>query len=181
MGMLARICLVLAVAATVHADDGIRMRVEGEHEPLLHIDPALRPKLEGLGAVEDTRETVVPIGANARAVLEGAWWDNQDRDLRHPLTDVPGRGWRASLRLERQLGPLTFVLGATLADVDSRYGSGHYYDLGIGLGRVFKLSRWMTAWIMLTAGRRHWLTDRPIAGEPIDDTTVMLTIGTTFR
>ena len=157
------------------------MRVEGEPEPLLHIDPTLVPRLEGLGAVEQTRETVLPIGAKARAVFEGAWWENDDRDLRHPLIDVPGRGWRTSLRLQRELGPLTLVLGAALADVDSRYGSGRYYDVGIGIGRTFKLSRWMTAWIMLTAGRRHWLTDRPIAGEPIDDTTVMLTFGTTFR
>jgi len=75
---------------------------------------------------------------------------------------------------------LRFGAGVSVAHVDTRFGSGSYVDLGLSLSRTVRLSRWMTAWISLSFGRRRWLDSSPPAGEA-DATEAMLTIGTTFR
>lgn len=145
----------------------------------LELDPTLRPRLEGLGAVEERHRSELRLGPRTRAVLEGSWWANED-DGPLPVLDLPARGWRAALRLSHDFGFARLDANAGVSHVDMRFGSGSYVELGISLGRTFRLSRWMTGWISLGIGRRQWLGDQPPAAES-DATEVMLRIGTTFR
>lgn len=172
----------MLVAPAARADDALttRARLDAEaHAHVLELDPELQPRLEGLGAVEQSTRTTLPLDVHTVAMLTLAEWANEDT-ADHPLIDVPAAGWRAGFRLARDLGFATVELHGELDHVESRYGRGTYRDVGISIGRTFRLSRWMTAWISLGLAHRHWLDQAP-AGEPSDETTVMLTIGTTFR
>ena len=188
--------LVVVLATPAHADEELH-----EHSslldkgPQLDLDPVFRPALEGLGAASETERKVVPIGKHARAVFEGTWWANADNDVTgQRAVDFESRGWRAGVRVERDLGFATLALHASLNHVDvdvpnmPRYelggtsgppGSGTYYDVGVALFRKWRLSRWMTAWISLDVGQRVWLGTPP-AGEQ-NDTRATLSIGTTFK
>jgi hypothetical protein len=147
--------------------------------PGLVLDPLLRSRLVGLGAVEDGERTELEIGPHTRLVLDGGWWSNDDEDPRHPLIDSPGRGWEAGLRLSHGLGPVTIGASASVNQIDAQRERGRHVDVGLSLGRSVRLSRWMIGWVSLGIGRRRWLGDAP-EGES-DASQVMLTIGTTFR
>lgn len=78
-------------------------------------------------------------------------------------------------------GLLTFA--SSLSDIDTPFGSGRYYDVGVSLIRTTKLSKGRKAWYGITAGRPKWLLDddqvKPPAGEA-NAMQVMLVLGFTF-
>ena len=175
--------VVVAVAllpGAARADDPTSLR-DGEKplllgeasEAILHLDLVELPSLAGLGAkAEGHEQTTVMIGRHTWVELESMRWSN---DL-----DVPERGYTAGVRLAHDFGPFVVGVGAELHSIDRRYGGGSYYDVGLTIGTSKKLSRWMTAWIALSIGRRKWLGDKPPDGEA-DGEQVTLSIGTTFK
>lgn len=177
--------LVLVVRARpARADEALEVHESPEPPRAgrwLELDPTLRPRLEGLGAAQETYRSERRLGLRTRAVLESVRWANEDDDEDTlPALDLPGRGWRAALRLSHDFGFARLDANVSVNHVDMRFGSGSYVDLGISLGRTFRLSRWMTGWISLGIGRRQWVGDQPPADES-DATELMLRIGTTFR
>jgi hypothetical protein len=174
---------LLAAARPARADEAVEAQATDE-EPRggrwLELDPTLRLRLEGLGALEETDRRELRLGRRTRVVLEGTRWANEDGEPL-PYIDLPARGWRTTLRISRDVGG-GLRLGATASvnEVDSRFGSGAHVDIGLSLGRTFRLSRWMTGWISLGVGWRRWLGEEPPAGEA-GGTEAMLRIGTTFR
>jgi hypothetical protein len=174
---------LVAGAPPVRGDDGLEVRARSElldPGPRLELDPVLPPLLVGLGATAQVDRTELRIGADTRVVLEGVRWIHDDAAAL-PHVDLPARGWRAAVRLSRDLGFAHLEAGASLDEVDSRFGSGRHVDLGLSIRRTFRLSRWMTAWISLGVGRRRWLGDEPPPAGESDATSVMLRVGTTFR
>lgn len=143
--------------------------------PLLHFEPVLRPSLDGLSlaARTDTKRDVLRLGPRAIAEIEGTAWTT---DL-----DVPARGWDAAVRLSYDLGPVRITAHASVHGVDARFGGGAYREIGVSIGRTFRLSRWMTAWVSLDIGQRHWLGEGPPPAGEADSTQIMLNLGTTFR
>ncbi|HTL35835.1 MAG TPA: hypothetical protein VL326_22050 [Kofleriaceae bacterium] len=175
--------VVVAVAArTAAADDGVAVHVKREavHEPYLTLDPMLRSNLEGLTATDERTATEVTIG-DTHMILEGIASENVDRpDRGRVVEDVESRGWRAGVRITRKIGPFDFDAWAAAANVQTRYGSGTYRDVGVALTKRFSLSRWMKAWISLSVGSRTWLGGEPPPGEA-NSTQATLSVGTTFR
>ena len=179
-------CSILVLAAVgvrvARGDDTPEVHArwqKPEHGPWLTLEPALQPKVQGLGATEETEGTQLRIGARTSLVLEGSTWLNKDT-VKKPLLDLPGRGWQAALRLSHDFGWFRVGAAASLNHVDSRYERGTYRDVRVSVSRTTRLSRWMTAWISLEAGSRHWYGEKPPDGEA-DGTEAMLSIGTTFR
>jgi len=179
-----RTALVLVIAATptreAVADDGIAVHVKREtiHEPYLTIDPILRSNFEGLTGETEHHDTVVTIG-NTSVIVEGIATANVDRPWR-VTEDLESRGWRASVRVSRKIGPFDFDAWAAIDSSQTRFGGGTYRDVGASLSKRFSLSRWMKAWISLSISNRTWLGDALPPGEA-NATTVMLSVGTTFR
>lgn len=168
--------VVLSLPAMVHADEATSVTAELLHhdEPLLHLDPTIQPQRIGLPENIDVAEqTTIALGKRTWVELQGLRYTNE--------SVTTERAWTASLRLAHDLGPFTVIAHATLGGVDSRYERGGYYDVGLTIGATKRLSRWMTAWIALSVGRRVWLGKEPPPGEVKESTAVMLTIGTTFR
>ena len=166
--------VVAAIAGSARADDALTVhaRSASEHGCWLDLDPALlRPTLEGTNIAEQVDHTIVPIGEKAFAVLQGASW-TADEEPFHP------RGERAAIGLAYDLGLATVVVAVEHDRLDWQLGRGAYTDFSVSVRRTHQLSRWMTAWIALSLGYRHW--NDPPPGEH-DSATVMLTIGTTFR
>ena len=174
--------VILAVARTAAADDGIRVHVEREevHEPYLTLDPVLRSNFEGLTVHSERHETDVSIG-DTHVILEGIAAANTDDPGRgHVIEDVESRSWRAGVRFSRKVGPFDFEAWGAVENVQTRYGRGTYRDVGVALVKRFALSRWMKAWVSLSLNNRKWLDDKPPDGEA-NGTTFMLSLGTTFR
>jgi hypothetical protein len=172
---------LVVAARAARADDELEAHARSKllwDGPSLVLDPVLLPRLEGLGAAEERERTPLRLGPRTRLVLEGVHWANQDTAERQHV-DVVARGWRAAARLSYDFGFLRLGASASVDHVDTRFGSGSYVDLGVSLSRTVRLSRWMTAWISLSLGRRRWQGSPP-AGEA-DSTEAMLTVGTTFR
>jgi hypothetical protein len=154
--------------------------------PDLPVEPLMRPDLEAFDAIRNRLATRLTLGAHTWATIEGSWWSAERNDPENGGTkDRPGHGWRAALRLSRELGPLHFELTGgigqadSVGELDNRYTGGMFSDVSASLSMTKKLSRWMTAWIALSFGHRTWLGVPPL-GEA-DTTQGMLTIGTTFR
>lgn len=167
------VLLVVALARPARADDALAVR-EGTllrpgEEPLLELDPVWRPT-RALDAPIDTTRALFVV-ADTLVALESSRWSYDN--------GMTGDGWGTSLRLSRNLGPLRVSGYASYQALDTRLGAGSYVDLGISVGRTVRLSRWMTAWIALSLGHRRWL-DEPPVGES-SGTTLMLSVGTTFR
>jgi hypothetical protein len=174
--------VILAVVRTAAADDGIRVHVEREevHEPYLQLDPILRSNFEGLTVQSERHETDVSIG-DTHMILEGiAATNTDDPGTGQVIEDVESRSWRAGVRFSRKIGPFDFDAWGSVANVQTRYGRGTYRDVGVSLAKRFSLSKWMKAWIALSLNSRKWLDDKPPDGEA-DGTTLMLSVGTTFR
>jgi hypothetical protein len=180
--------LVLLLACDpAAADDGtpsVTERTSLSREPtgpLLHLDFVLPVKAESVGATTRRESYVLELGSRARLVADGTWWSSPlaPQPLGPDDTEDVARGWRAAYELSYDLGP--FRLGATMAlgRVDSRFERGTYRVVGVSASRTLRLSRWMLAWISLGVGRQQWF-GAPPPGES-DSTTVMLSIGTTFR
>jgi hypothetical protein len=112
-------------------------------------------------------------------VLAGESWSTEADPARQPYdVDVPARGWHATLEATYDLGPFELSANMSLSRIHGRYEAGTYRDIGIALTKRFRLSRWMLAWISLGIGQRTWLGVDP---PERNSTTVMLSIGTTFR
>jgi hypothetical protein len=182
-------CLIALalLAIEAEADDettGITIRAPERWQnggPLLDSSPRATPNVKGLGVSETTFARIVERGP-ARVAVRGSSWTCEQALLHAPGVhlDVPARGWETGLDLSYDLGP--FRLGGHLTQgfVDSAYARGAYRDVGISISRTFTLSRWMHAWISLGVSRRNWLDEKPPPGET-EGTTLMLSVGTTFR
>lgn len=197
--MRSAVLALVLLAGVAYADETTSVRettlLEKGTDPLLHLDPVVLPGLAGLGTRADTHErTMMQLGGHTWAELEGVHWTNQDVDRRFMNDETtPERGWTASVRLSRDFGPFQASLLARVGEIDSqqallaqrlagdrsRFSPGHYYDLGLTIGKSQKLSRWMTAWIALTLGYRGWIGTPP--GDEKGGGQVMLSVGTTFR
>lgn len=178
--MRAIVAAVALLPGAALADDATSVR-DGEKplllreadEAILHLDLVTLPSNAGLGAKADVDErTTVTLGRHTWLELEGTRWSNE--------LDVPERGWNAGVRVAHRIGPVLVSLGAELHNIDRRYSSGSYYDVGLTIGTSKKLSRWMTAWLALTIGRRTWLGDKPPDGEA-NGYQLMISVGTTFK
>lgn len=173
--------LVLLVARIAHADEATELHEDSTvpealtrdpHAPLLSLDPFLRSNVEGFEADVKTERKDFALGPNTRARIESEAWTN-------PM--LGGAGWGATARLAYNFHGLQFGFEAGYHRVDGQLTHGGYRFLGFSIAKTFKLSKWMTAWISLTVGQRQWLGDRgPPTGET-NDTSAMLSIGTTFR
>ncbi len=187
------------LAGAAHADDPVEVHestlLDKGTEPLLHLDPVALPGIAGLGTRDDTHErTMMQLGEHTWVELEGVHWTNQDKDRRF-LNDetTPERGWTASVRLSHDFGPFEASVLGRIGEVDSqqallaqrfsgdktRFTPGHYYEVGVTIGKSKKLSRWKTAWIALTLGYRGWIGEPP--GDELSGGQAMLSIGTTFK
>lgn len=181
---------MVVMVGSAHADDDatrLAERYEASDAlpaPVLEIDPVFRPTVEGL-ATKEVHHTARYDLFGTRITLDGV--------ERLDETDVASRGWRTELKLRRDLGFAMLTAGLSLENIQStnivrtaeqgeqRFGSRTYVDMGVALTRTFKLSRWHTAWISLSLGRRRWLGDGPPPPGEQDSTQVMLSIGTTFK
>jgi hypothetical protein len=164
---------VLCIAASAHADDGLALhavRRDAEPAPQLELDPILSSRFETLHADEDTHAARIPLGPHLTAQLETTAWSN---------LDITEHGWSSVARLAADRGPWHASALVSWNGVDGWLGGGRYTDVGVALARTFHLSRWMTAWIALSISQRQW-SGSPPPGER-SGTTVMLSIGTTFR
>jgi len=165
------ICLSVSRAQadeTTELHEGLTREEAG---PLLHLDSMLRSNPEGLDADVKRESVDFDLGPRTRARVEANTWTN-------PLFN--GEGWGTTLRLVHDFKVIQFSVEAGYQRVDSTFAHGGYALVGLSLTRTLRLSKWMTAWISLSVGKRRWLGQQPPPGEA-DDTAVMLNIGTTFR
>ena len=172
---------MLCIARIAHADETTELHdgadasealTRDPHGPLLTFDTILRSNTEGFDADVKTEQTDFTLGPNTRARVESEAWTN-------PL--LAAEGWGATARLAYNFHGIQFGFEAGYHRVDSQFAHGGYTQLGFSIAKTFKLSKWMTAWISLTVGRRAWLgQDGPPPGET-NDTSAMFNIGTTFR
>lgn len=179
--------LVLLACSPAFADEGASdlgvhtpLRWEHPDEPVLHLDPIPPLATEGLGAKTARTTQVLQLGPHARLVGEGESWTASLSPMPPgPEIDDVSRGWRAGYSLSYDLGPFSVGAAVDYGHVDSGYERGTYRYVGLSIYRTFRLSRWMLAWIALSAGRQTWLGVPP-PGEH-DTSSLSLTIGTTFR
>ena len=180
-------CVAVSAATPARADDALTARARAEQPPQLVLDlpsappfggaarsgeagpfdPTLAPVLLSLRA--QVGEQRAGIDLTSRLSLERtiALWNDETTDA---------LGWRWQARLAYELGSgLRLVATGGAGAVQSRFGSDLYYDVGIGIAKLWRLSRWTTAWLSLTAGYR--MSPSTTVGEG----TVMLRVGFTFR
>lgn len=176
--MRAAIAVVALSAASARADDASSLHERGPallhatSDELLHLAPVSIPFTAGLGARIEREHAGIDLGEHGWVELEGTRWTNE--------LDVPARGGAIGIRVGYDIGWLHLSAGLELGNVDNRYSSGSYYDVGISIGTSKRLSRWTTAWLALSVGRRVWRGVEPPPGEH-DVFQVMLTLGFTFR
>lgn len=157
-----------------HADDATELHEGLTREPtgpLLQIESMLRSNPEGFDALVKHESVDFELGPRTRARALANAWTN-------PLFN--GEGWGTTLRLVHDFKVIQFSVEAGYQRVDSTFAHGGYAFVGLSLTRTLRLSKWMTAWISLSVGKRRWLGQQPPPGEA-DDTAVMLNLGTTFR
>lgn len=178
---------MLLVAGVAHADpeaDALQVKAAALMRELhdtpdatdgLHLDPALRLTPSSAGLTQEHQQRTYALGHHTTAKVEGTWWS-----VNH---DVPVRGWRASISASHDFGFARLSATAATEHVDTDLGHGTFTDVGLSLSRSARLSRWMTGWVGLSVGYRHWLDQQrqaPPAGET-DATQLTLSIGTTFK
>jgi hypothetical protein len=186
--------VLLVTTNVARADDPMSLR-EGllRGEPLLEVDRALididtamRSNTQGFEADVTREQYDFKLGTNTRARIESSAWEN-------PLLN--GNGWGASLRIVHDFKVIQIGVEAGFQRVDSGAVDGpteqsphsksvhrSYAFVGAAITKKKKLSKWMTAWISLSVGRRKWINrDQPPPNGEADDTAGMLSIGTTFR
>lgn len=155
--------------AHAHADDGLALRTHGEDaaEPLLHLDPMFAPVLESSFA--DTHvdvDTHFDLGKATTAALATSEWIDATTDA---------RGWTTGLRVSHDFGFARLIASGSASQVTSRYGSTTYADLGLALVKLWRISRWTTAWLSLGLDYRGASGQLPGGG------AVMVRFGFTFR
>jgi hypothetical protein len=162
--------VAIACAQTVHADDGLVLRTHGEDaaaEPLLHLDPMVAPVLESSFADEHVDvDTHFDLGKATTAALTTSEWIDATTDA---------RGWTTGLRISHDFGFARLVATGSTSQVTSRYGSTTYADLGLALVKLWRLSRWTTAWLSLGLDYRG--ASGPVPGGG----AIMVRFGFTFR
>lgn len=173
------VLIVLVLARPARADEPTELHDDAApHEgltrdatgPLLHLEPLLRPDVESFVKDREAHTANLDLGPIARANIEASAW-------RGELFD--STGWSGTIRLTRTFYGFQIGFEASMNRVDSALTHGTYRLVGLSIMRTKKLSRWMTAWISLTVGKRTWVGTPP-PGE-VNDTAAMLSIGTTFR
>jgi hypothetical protein len=165
---------ILLVAGSVGADEDTELHEGLTREatgPLLDLETTLRSYTEGLDAESKREQYDFTIGRHTRAQLEANAWQS-------PL--LAGKGYGATLRLVHDFKVIQVGVEASVQRVDSQFAHGSYYTVGLSLTRTLRLSKWMIGWLSLSIGRRKWLGNQAPPGEA-DDTTLMLSLGTTFR
>jgi hypothetical protein len=170
-------CIVLAsLASSAAADDttSIHMHRRGEAhaEPLLHLDAALPNPADAEGGINDGRSVLIDLGPRIRLGAEGKWWQSGLAPSMF-AEDLPIKGWQAGAELSYDLGPFSVGINASMG----RVGDTSHRMAGLVAFRTFKLSRWMTAWIVLGFAFEQF--DTP--GQRRQGTTAGITLGTTFR
>lgn len=149
--------------------------------PLLTLDIVPRPNVVGLGVTEDTKRTAIQLGPRAKIMMTGTSWKGYADAV--PTDGVPendvANGTRMAIGFQYDFGWLQLDAWASQNVLSSQYGSGAYRDVSLTISKSHRFSRWVTGWIGLSIGRRTWTTDPP-DGED-NATTIMLTIGATFR
>jgi len=182
---LAVVALVAMSNVAMADGDGITVRVperwEQDSGPQLHLDYVTRDATEGPASTHERKTTIYELGPLARVVAQGDWWSSMsgpDLTGAHDL-EVTARGWRAGLELSHDFGWFRLGVNVAMGHVDSPLERGDYRMIGISLFRTFRLSRWMQAWISLTAGYQQWLGTPPPGQQSAG--TIMLGFGTTFR
>lgn len=168
---------ILLASSVAFADETtIRMRRHAEDpaEPLLHLDTATPNPADAEGGIVDGRATILDLGRRARIGVEGTWWQTGLAPSMFS-EDLRNHGWRASAELSYDLGPFRVGINASL----TRDAESTHRMVGLFAYRTFRLSRWMTAWIVLGLALEQW----DDAGEttPKQGVNMGLTIGTTFR
>lgn len=172
------VLIVLVLVQTAHADEPTELHEEAPHEgltrdatgPLLHLEPLLRPNVESFVTDRESHTASFDLGPIARANIEASAWRGEL---------FGATGWSGTIRVAHDFKWFQVGFEASINRVDSGTTHGSYRLLGLSIMRTKKLSRWMTAWISLTIGKRTW-EGQPPRGET-NDTAVMLSIGTTFR
>ena len=176
--------MVPIVVESARADDALSVDESFGHdsgEPLLTLDLVPRPGIAGLGVTEDTDRITLVLGQRATLTLSGASWRGYTDAV--PVDgneDELVRGARAALRFRYDLGWLQLDASASQNAMSSRYGSGTYRDVSLTISKSHRFSRWVTGWIGLSLANRQW-TGQPPVGEEQSSTTLMLSIGGTFR
>lgn len=176
--------VVVALGAQARADGTVEagrveLRYRGESQgALLELDPMFdpiaRPNIEGLGAVETRHSTQYSL-LGFDILVDGV--------ERRTEIDLESRGFRAGVRLSRDLGPFRLTAGVYRENTQSRFLQGtsrSYTERAIAITKTFKLSRWNTAWVSLSLASRKWDGIKPPEGEQ-DSTQLMLSVGTTFK
>lgn len=168
--------VMVLVSGAARADAPISLHdglLAHDDEPVLHIDPLVLPNLVAQGVQLDGDQlSTITLGKHSWAELHGVEWSDK--------RDIPGHGWTASLRLARDIGPFTIAATGSVNSVESWFGGFRYYEVGLSIGKSKRLSRWVTAWIALSVGRRVWIGEPP-DGEPPESSAVMLSLGWTFK
>jgi hypothetical protein len=170
--------VVIMWAGLAHADDGLALRTHGEDsaEPLLHLDPMFAPVLESPFADEHVDvDTHFDLGKATTAALTTSEWIDASTDAHGRTTGFDARGWTTGLRVSHDFGFARLVASGSASQVTSRYGSTTYADLGLALVKLWRLSRWTTAWLSLGLDYRGASGPLPGGG------AVMLRFGFTFR
>ena len=175
-------CAVLWIAGggRSHADDGLVVHAHAEApEPLLHLDPELAPPiLETFQAVQDVERTVVDLSSRATAVVTSVAWADANGPMPEGVATEPlaARGWHTGLQLSYDLGAgIHLVAFGGTGAIESRFGSGTFFNYGLALVRLFHLSRWTTAWLSLGVEDVTW------TGAGRGGAAMMLRAGFTFR
>ncbi len=171
--------------APERATDDVRaLATSRDVEPWLQLDPtiAILPAgVESFAAARDAKTTSLALGPKTRASLLGQSWSSVERDvIVAGERGLPGRGWRAGAELAHDFGVVQLRLSVAEGQVDGRYGRGRYRETSISLGKTHRFSRWVTGWVMLSAGRRTWIGEHPPPPGESDATQVMLSLGFTF-
>ncbi len=146
-----------------------RSLFDRDDAPLLDLDPVWRPAL----AFDAPLTTVGSSYARGslRLSVEASQWSHDN--------GLVGDGWGAAARLSGELGPLAVGGYASYQELDTTLGKGAYVDLGVSVGRTWRVSKWTTVSLALTLGQRTWTTAPP-PGEA-NATSLMFSIRGTFR
>jgi hypothetical protein len=163
-----RPAIIVAIlwASTSHADDALTLRAHGEDaEPLLHVDPMFAPMLETPFAAVQSTSTRFDLGRATSAVLASERWID---------TTTDARGFTAGLHVSHNFGFATLIAFGSAGQVESRFGSGSYLDIGLALAKTLRLSRWTIAWLSLGLEYHAGM------GQP-GGTALMARVGFTFR
>lgn len=165
---------LLMIASAAHADPTTEVRAlagsaelpDGDTaDTFLHLDAHLQVTVDRLEMRVHRLERRLQLGPNARVVLQTQW-----RDVDH---EIAARGWHTALSGSYDVGGVRIATTAGVEHVDTDLGRDSLMTTAIGIGKGFRISRSVRAWVGLSLSHRRWL-GKPPAGES-DATQLMLT------